>query len=438
MAMSDTPRGRWTARIAAALTVLAALAWAQPASGATYYVRTSGSDSNDGLSPTDALQTISAASPLVQAGDTVYVGAGTYSEQVDIIGTDGDPGATISFVADTNGFKTGDAGDVVVSGSSSRDHGFKIENSDYIRIEGFHVTGAVKIGIKTKDSDRIIIKRCRFYNNHDEGIKLDHGAWATVEACYAYDNGKEGIHGHDADDLLIKNCVVYGNQHEGIRAHGKRIIVSGCTAYSNVNEGIELDDKSDGGTTTANVADVLACIAYSNAKAGIKVKGKKLSVVNCISYDNTEEGIYADKCDEVGLYNNTCVGNQEDGIHVKESAATLRNNILALNSQYGIYFETGRGGGTVDGDYNLLWQNSDGDYENTSAGPHDLEADPLFKDLAGDNYRVAFGSPAVNEGDSSTAPATDYEGQSRDASPDIGADELGRLVRIVRWRDVER
>jgi len=430
MSMTDSQPGRWIPRIAAALTVLGALAWAQPAGGATYYVRTSGSDGNDGLSPAEALRTLSEAADRVGAGDTVYVGAGTYAEKVVIKDTDGTSAARISFMADSSGAKTGDSGDVIVTGSSLRDYCFDVDGSDYIRIEGFRATGAAKCGIRTKNSNNVTLKSCRLYGNHDEGVKLDHGNGALVEDCQAYNNGKEGIHGHDNDDLTVRDCVAYGNDKEGIRAHGDRITITGCTAYANDKEGIELDEKGSGGL-------VEKCIVYANDKHGIKLKGKTVRAVNCISYDNKEDGIYADRCDQVTLYNNTTVGNQKEGIHLKETDATLRNNISAYNARHGIRKEHG----SVDSDYNLVWNNAAGGYDGLSAGPDDLAEDPLFEDLCGDDYHLASGSPAIDVGADLGAPAEDFEGQVRSGPVDLGADEFGRpprIVRVICWREVNR
>ena len=65
------------------LSFLAILTWATTANAATYYVRTSGSDSNSGQSPADAFATIKKSATTVQAGDTVYVGAGTYTDKAE-------------------------------------------------------------------------------------------------------------------------------------------------------------------------------------------------------------------------------------------------------------------------------------------------------------------------------------------------------------------
>jgi hypothetical protein len=87
-----------------------------------YYVRKSGSDSNNGTSPATAWATIGKAlgsgSP-VTGGDIVYIGAGVYRETVTIAIT---PSSEVRIVGDVSGFYTGDGGTVRMSRYTSGDN----------------------------------------------------------------------------------------------------------------------------------------------------------------------------------------------------------------------------------------------------------------------------------------------------------------------------
>jgi hypothetical protein len=87
-----------------------------------YYVRKSGSDSNNGTSPATAWATIGKAlgsgSP-VTGGDIVYIGAGVYRETVTIAIT---PSSEVRIVGDVSGFYTGDGGVVRMSRYTSGDN----------------------------------------------------------------------------------------------------------------------------------------------------------------------------------------------------------------------------------------------------------------------------------------------------------------------------
>src|SRR5688572_13676686 len=94
----------------------------------SYFVRTSGSDLNDGKASSRAFRTIGKAASIAIAGDTVYVGAGTYAESVSPT-NDGTSSAPIRFRADTAGVMTGDAGIVTVTGAGG--NGFNLVGDSY-------------------------------------------------------------------------------------------------------------------------------------------------------------------------------------------------------------------------------------------------------------------------------------------------------------------
>ena len=102
------------ARYPVAILVLAFVWCSVDVQAGTYYVRKSGNDGNSGTTPAQAFLTIKKAATVASAGDTVYVGAGTYTDKAEVSndGTSTDP---IRFVADSAGTYTFDAGDVIVN-----------------------------------------------------------------------------------------------------------------------------------------------------------------------------------------------------------------------------------------------------------------------------------------------------------------------------------
>lgn len=77
-----------------------------------YYVRTTGDDDNDGLSPAAAWATIGFALSAdgIASGDTVYIGAGVYREMITVAMTSAT--AETFVIGDVDGSHTGDAGEV--------------------------------------------------------------------------------------------------------------------------------------------------------------------------------------------------------------------------------------------------------------------------------------------------------------------------------------
>src|SRR5437867_9262626 len=66
------------------LMVLGMVLWAATAEATTYYVGTTGNDSNNGTSLNTPFRTIGKAASVVNPGDVVNVRGGTYGEAVNI------------------------------------------------------------------------------------------------------------------------------------------------------------------------------------------------------------------------------------------------------------------------------------------------------------------------------------------------------------------
>lgn len=163
--------------------ILLVLALAGPAKALTYYVRATGSDINDGVSPATALASIRGAAALLHApGDHLVVGPGLYREgniQPRGSGTPDDP---IVLLADVTGALTGDApGPVTITPPNSPDAttGFIVFGRRDIRIEGFAIEGAADAGVQVRahssldvDSSRITIRNNTIRSGQRRGIDV--------------------------------------------------------------------------------------------------------------------------------------------------------------------------------------------------------------------------------------------------------------------------
>jgi hypothetical protein len=108
-----------------------------PVHAVTYYVRKTGNDGNSGTATNQAWLTIDKAAATVVAGDVVYVGAGTYTEEVKPT-NDGTSTNWIRFIADTSGTHTGDAGTVLIWGDGAT--ALTLDDDDYYEWNGFKFT----------------------------------------------------------------------------------------------------------------------------------------------------------------------------------------------------------------------------------------------------------------------------------------------------------
>ena len=206
--------------------------------GSSYYVATTGNDSNPGTSALPWL-TIQKAANTVKAGDTVIVRPGTYTGQVTVANSGSSQGCgqgdlPITFIADP-------AGDVTLNANGTGNNGFYIVGKNYIAIDGFKITGG-RDGIFF-DGDGYnysVVRNCKIYSNGRDGIRIYQADRVTVEKCLLYGNTGAGIKTADgADELQVSKCGMYGNA-KGLDLAGSSA-VEDCIITNNTTYGVQGD-----------------------------------------------------------------------------------------------------------------------------------------------------------------------------------------------------
>jgi len=287
------------------------------------FVRASGSDSNDGMSPQSAWQTLSHAASSVSAGLTVYVGAGTYSESV-AIGIGGTQTEPITFLADESGEFTGDAGYVVVDalGASTA---FSIDGVDDVEVSGFRVTGThagsgtgFEVGPTT--TRRVKLRRNSIYSNGN------------------------GIRAQNAVSLLLE-----GNRI----SRSRRMVMVGSVPVSEGGHAIVLDGGS--GATVRNN------LLYANEGTGLWLTG---GVIGGSVQANT---LYANESDQIFV----------DGLL---NVVTLSDNAIVAGLADGIELALGS---VITSSFNLSFGNAGFNWLGLSLGSGDQAVDPAFVDPDG-------------------------------------------------------
>ena len=373
------------ARAWALAGLLAAVAQAAPA--ATYYVRTSGSDGNSGLSPAQAWRTIQHAGDAVEEGDTVYIGAGTYTDSVSVQES-GSSGSPIRFIADTAGTFTGDAGAVVLSAGGNA---FFIDEEDHIHVTGLRVTGGSD-GFDIRDAVGIRLEDCEVDGLSDDGIEVN-GADVEIVNCDVHDNGDDGVR---------------------IDGSGSDVIFRGGAVRDNGDMGILLNSSSSS-------LELRACDVQRNGDEGLYINYGSALVVNCLIYENTSHGIeLRNDGSQLTLWHSTLEDNGNDGVYQRRGTSTIRNSILASNDGDGL----DRDAGTMTHTHNLVWGSGSQNWEGTSAATGEISANPLF--VGGGDYHLQASSPAVDAGtDASSVTSQDKDGVARPGGSgwDMGAYE---------------
>jgi parallel beta-helix repeat protein len=243
------PGSRGRRRLRATLVLGCLLALATPAAAATFYVRASGNDAQNGRSPATAVQNISAAALRAGGGDTVVVGPGRYAEGEIKPAGSGRRGEVVRFYADRSGQQTGDAAGEVLVDATGFENGFRISDRTYVVIDGFTVANAVA-----------------------EGISIKSGSDNSVVAnCIVLSNGERGVWVRDSRGVIVFNNLIYANRHTGIDFGGERGSPDGVavnnTVYANFLDGIRIE-----GVGPSPHATVVQNVIAQNTGSGINLK----------------------------------------------------------------------------------------------------------------------------------------------------------------------
>jgi len=405
-----------------------------------YYVSPTG-DNTTGLSPTNAFQTIQQAADIAQAGDTVLVMNGTYTNtaftsNVVTIGTKANAAHWLVFKN-----YPGDAPVIQMSGNWQ---GIALAGAAYVIVDGFTVIG---------NNDNITLAYAQAQQTNPEN-PLTAGNGISIQSQYS-DNSNRSHH------IIVRNCIVKKCGGGGIGSGSADYItidsntVSECGWYGPYDaSGISLYQNwnSDSVITTKNFITNNTCFNNRNyipaLASGSITDGNGIIIddsrntqnnstlgpyksttyiANNIVYGNGGRGIHVFSSDNVIAVNNTCYYNcQSPQVPSSELSAIYAGNVSFINniafphdnlSPLSQYQSTG-----IIADHNLLAANAgiaDPQGTNTKTG------NPLFAN-ASINYLVAnfhldSGSIAIHAGTKTDAPSNDHDGNTRTGTIDIGA-----------------
>ncbi|OGM12063.1 hypothetical protein A2Z22_03135 [Candidatus Woesebacteria bacterium RBG_16_34_12] len=177
------------------------------ANAASYYVSTTGNDSNSGAQD-QPWKTIQKAADTMVAGDTVNVQDGDYASERVSVTKSGSSGSPITYQAE---------GTVVMKG-------FKIIAS-YVTVKGFEIANTNYV---------------RWHEDVSSGVYV-RGAGIVVEENYIHDATLNGIHlyGPPTDPAVTHDCIVrnnrlYHNEMAGIRASGRNNLIENNEVWGSV------------------------------------------------------------------------------------------------------------------------------------------------------------------------------------------------------------
>jgi len=360
-----------------------------------YFVATNGSDSNPGTI-SQPFRTIAKGVSMLTPGKTLLVRSGTYAESLQNTipgGTSWSSPVTVAAYP----------GDTVTIEPTSQQNAQSVlmfygASEQYIIVQGFIINAqnvthdAVKITNSSSAgaASHIRITDCEVENAPQNGILTSNGAVSN-----------------EFLNLLVHNNGSTNYLYHGFYISTQSNTVSGSTSYSNGGRGIQV--YAEGSTTKCNNNVISGNKCYNNGLSG---RGPGISVASGTG---------------IQVYNNICYGNTL-GIQVDywnpTNTRVVNNTVDGNGSDGGIYIGTVATGTLVEN--NIVYNNTLVNMGiSTSLAMNLVGVNPLFVNLAGHDYHLTSGSPAIDAGTATNAPSTAFDGSTRPlvAGFDIGAYE---------------
>jgi hypothetical protein len=370
-------------------SAVALLVMATPALAGTWHVATDGDDSAVGTQEAP-WRTTQHAADRVAAGDMVIIHAGTYAGfVVTAQGTEAQP---IAFVADgivnIDGAQTTNRDAILVNGGA------------WIRIEGFRVSAARRAGIAALDCNHVTVTGNRADANARWGVFSSFCDDFAVENNELSRSASEhGVYAsNSADRPVIRNNRIWGNGMCGVHLNGDIAFGGDGVISGAVIEGNVITDNGRLGGSGINGDGVTGAVIRNNVLDGNHASGISLY---------REDGGAPSTGNQ--LINNT-VRQAADGrwalnLQNEASGNVVRNNILLHP--------------------NPARRGIDACAECAVVADHNaFEEAELFET---GTLTLRDGSPAIDAGNQTGAPAVDITGIARPqgAGIDIGAYERG-------------
>jgi parallel beta-helix repeat protein len=290
-------------------------------------------------------------------------------------------------------------------------HGIVVQNSHHIDIVGNTVHHMPGEGIRFAGSDYINCNKNIVHNNSRRSSTGVHGI-----SCYTL----RSIDANNGTKVIFDGNTVYDNYNEVFSwSEGKTVI----SAIIDEGKGLTIQRCFAAGTGEWDNGRILFVnnIAYTNGLAGIHVNdGDRIDIINNTVYRNDRYGsgnnlgISVAGANDVKIYNNIVVADLSWGGFTLSATPSSTAVVVSNNLVDGIASASSG----LDSDIDAIDVNT-------------INGAPTFVNAAARNFRLQSGSLGINNALASVAPARDYFGVLRDATPDRGAIEFTTVVPLT-------
>lgn len=423
-----------------------------------YYVCPTGNDSNTGLSPVTAWESIQHAADVLLPGDSVFIKSGIYHEIV-IPANSGTPDNYITYIVYPGDTAIIDGSQFANCYLQFADRAiFDIKDGvSYINVIGLYVKNSNATGITARrGATHVNFINNSVVNTQASGISAGYGlplgrgtninaTGNFLDSCALFT--REVISFRSVDTFEISNNVVINSPQLGIDAK------SGCSNGLIFNNfvtdawpGIYIDagfiDPAYGSQHNIHVFNN----KMYNSRIGIAVSsengnlGEDIWIYNNIIYDSPDFTLSRDGIDvafweqggplkNIYIINNTIYGKKRRGIYISSYMVAniiIRNNICSQNAMGQIVVNPDPIATNIIAENNLI------DGYSPFLGQNTVFGNPEFIDAASGNFRLLPHSPAINSGSPIDAPHFDYDYISRPQGQgfDIGAFEYSPSLSV--------
>lgn len=353
------------------------------ADSTSFYVSNDGDNSNSGTSQSSPWRTIAKVNSefggAISAGDDIYFKRGDTFNDDDLLI---ELGGTASDKMIIGAYGSGDRPRFTFSGDAKYSLIYVDDGSiGHIKIENLIVIDNGNTGYNNKGigSTRggvtdLTISNCRVSSCGQAGILLQHVNGYVIEDCDIYNCGNGGIviYGSSSDKVrngIIRNCNTYNMvTNDGITLHrdsglndvGPNHYIVNCVAYNNPEQGFDF-------TSGSNII-IKNCEGYNNGPAnsgGVAVGNivSRIFIDNYYSHDETQGG--AEAIQIVG-------GNN----------IVVRKSVIyrSRDDMFFMGYTNGKDIGNVKGVHNtIVWTDFSDDYPFRLGGSNEHYGSKIFK-----------------------------------------------------------
>jgi hypothetical protein len=401
---------------------------------ASYYVATTGSDSNPGTID-GPFRTIKKGVGILRAGYALYIRGGVYNEYIDTSISAGTATSPILIASYPGEVAILDGGGTLPPYPKAL---WSVNAGSYIIISGIEIRGSSADGLLIY-GDHVTVENCYIHENNNNGLGL-RGPYGIAQGNRIYRNGLVNKSGNVASypeglytiskNVIIRNNTAWQNYGEGINVHlAYYVTVEDNTSYDNWSVNIYVSDSQNVLVqrnfvyntgfflTGARGGIMMGDEAYTPASANI-------TIINNIAY-RTNRNFYWWQGTKGGGMNNVLIANNtfvdSTGTAGVVIATGTHNNVRFLNN---IVMQSD---GLPVANINSLVVLGSNLWSKTSSrlGTGDIVGNPLFQMGTGtplpEWFKLTTGSPAINKALVLPEVTVDFLNVLRSTTPTIGA-----------------